>query len=392
MATAADFRRPIQYKAKSDKFISWLQKQARKLKIELSRSFEALNVHENANLTTTQLKRHAEAIARTSSRKDPIPPHIIFLLEDVIRDRKEAARWHQGLAIQSAPETHASNMRHLHFITVLEDILSTLQGVMPAKELARKEANLIITESTCTVTAHENVFASLVVFQLPESNGESQRRHHPETNAGSGVKSKHGSEVDMKPDTRQVQDESLCSILNFFREFADLRLFVRNTWAEYGRRTISLQTATEVTRVAIYLTLDKTCEFFESSSERVSFDDIADFLHGYLHPEQMEQDAGTDPTSPPRTTTDKLSESDLFCYSTYQALRKFRIDFASQNAAGVLADSTGESWKDAAELPTHRNPVVATTKTDEYILDLLNHMAKAVTTIEDPERASINAT
>ncbi|KAF2097965.1 hypothetical protein NA57DRAFT_57137 [Rhizodiscina lignyota] len=384
MASTTDFRRPIQYKAKNEKFVSWLRDQARKLKIKQPTGVSEEN--KSASLTTEQLKHLAADVAEALPQNTPIPPHVFYLLEGVIRDRKAAAQWHQELAPPFTSKTHASNKRHKYFIKVLEDILHALrkargnEAARRQKKLKRDQDALLVNETTRPVRELQNMYEPLEVFSVSPEDTEPEVQ--PEDDKGDwDTEETDADDSNSNPifDSKPADDDRFCAILSFFKDFARLRFFVRNTWTDYRRHKISLTNAATLTRLATLLAGDKVVELYESPHAFSGMNGVAEFLQKYLHPDATPLHLCKVPPELQPMSKDELFESHMFCYSSFKALLEVQDQvILAMDELRVREKFSMSAEELIAQRRSKLNPVVLKAHRDEYLMDVAMHVVGAI--------------
>lgn len=288
-------------------------------------------------LLTKDYKALAQIVVASGPPHNVVPEEMLFLLEDVIKARREAATWFKTFFCRQFAE---SNFGHLRFIKELTEVFhilgSSREGRNQPSGKQRQAANAP-RSSTGDTQRMENVFRHLKLFDtvdvLDETPaGDTAREATFEMPAPSVTPTSESR------DSRELLDlsEMFCHIFCFFKEFNDIRMFVRSVWTKYREREYSLLTASIVTQKMMVLCSEKIDDFTKDTDELFSFEMVTRFFWIVLHSDVDRKLA----------TAKCEVEANLFYFKTYNTLLSFKEKFGrgeklDDNAyAGVLRDGT----------------------------------------------------
>ena len=195
--------------------------------------------------TAKDLQEFAEVVANSAIT---IPKSVLTTARGAIKSRKSVTSWFRGRG------ESASNKRHAHFITVLEQICDSLEQKtnQPSKPDTKQPASTSEAENDdANGDRFLNRFAVLTVEEPPETT-------HTQP---APTKSKKIVKVDVVEDEPKEAEYSYLGQLGFkalclFRDLDNMRNFISTTWSEYRDDKIDLMNAAVVTDSALRLAQD----------------------------------------------------------------------------------------------------------------------------------------
>lgn len=183
-------------------------------------------------ISVNQFCTLAKAIA-TSKKITTISPAVFQALRAVIGQRKECAQWYLGNQDQIDSATQDANSQHQYFIEILQEVCSILE---PKKQKLRPVA----PTTTPKAKKVDTQFAHLAV----EDTIKTDDVEIPESLCTPTTK----DAVHYQSEISDADDSfALFCLLGDMRA---LRFFVKETWREFLRGDIALQTAALVTNTA----------------------------------------------------------------------------------------------------------------------------------------------
>jgi hypothetical protein len=167
-------------------------------------------------------------------------PGILEVLKDVISRRKE---WGKNFKIPD-PAAAASNERHKHFVTVLEEVHQILGGVMNALHIStlKSSANAVEDGKLSDEKALTNIFA---ILDIEESVDQEETVTVPSQGPSSAPTTTVTYELEDEVD----EEEIYFSIYCFFKDFQDLRPQISQSWADYISGILDLAAVAVTTNV-----------------------------------------------------------------------------------------------------------------------------------------------
>lgn len=221
----------------------------------------ANNQSAKRNLSTKDLPVLAKFISehfQGTSDFDALP-HILGVLEDVISRRKQ---WGKRFQLPD-PAAVASNTRHKHFVTVLEEVHQILGGVMSALHMSKVQKPVGEGEYTQSVDerALNNMFAVLNIE-------ESTDREESVAVSAKGQSTFKPATVTYELEDEVDEEEVYFRIYCFFRDFAELRTQMSQSWADYMSGIVDLAPVAVTTNVYLQTLQRAETELLKSLPNR----------------------------------------------------------------------------------------------------------------------------
>lgn len=253
-----------QYKDDTDRFATWLLHAAEKCGYEAAGLTGVVDSTTNGKgkakskskskpvpppkykATISELRTIGQVVAKSSMR---VPSAILAVARRAVNLRKDAACWFVGRG-----ET-ASDKRHAHFVSVLEEICESLEWrtTESSKQdsATRSDAAAPANGTADAKTASEawvNQFATLTVEEpeeAPEPGDSSKQLVQVEL-------VEDASEDDLGQELQYIT-HAYFRVYCLFRDLNNMRSFIRQTWEEYRDNKLDVMTASVVTDTAMQL-------------------------------------------------------------------------------------------------------------------------------------------
>ncbi|KAH8589620.1 hypothetical protein B0O99DRAFT_636567 [Bisporella sp. PMI_857] len=328
-----DFLKPSykRYKDDTDHFAFWLVNIAKKCGLQPDSATQKNSNTETPGkakskgkpveskyvATTSELLNIGQAIANSAVR---VPASILALGKRAIKLRKDVTShfWGKG--------DIASNKRHAHFISVLENICEALEW-QKATEASSKNKPPVDHDKDVDTQAWLNRFAALTVEELQDV---------PESIADASEIMK----VEVVEDD-DVADEAADAYLShhFFMIFCLLydlqnwRTFISQTWTEYRDLKIDLMTASIITDNAVQLAQTLIKEVVDSWPRKLPGDDLE--IQRILYATACLAHGVDELVSPSLTFNIKLADFADWCYLPTATLLQSFIPVFQDNSVPV---------------------------------------------------------
>ena len=209
---------------------------------------------ELVNITTQEIMALAIAIVDSPGKSIQMPAQVFYILEDVIKGRKQSAAWYQS---SDQDGTMADgNRSHQHFIALLEKIRDMFAALgtrdtdkQPLPGTAKKSNK---SNKSDKMDSLSNLFAHLHVDESADLDDASPGLE----TAAAPSKTMHFTLYDLKAEC----DEEF-AVWCFLQDLSDVRAFVYKTWVEFAQGEITFLAAITVMDIAICLMQCADLEF-----------------------------------------------------------------------------------------------------------------------------------
>jgi hypothetical protein len=194
--------------------------------------------------------RELPELARTISKHFPqmadlqALPNILEVLNDVILKRKD---WAKNFGLPDT-STVASDVRHTHFVAVLEEVYQILVGLRSTLQMSRGKTCIESCTISTSLSSDENVLNNLFdVLDIEESVDHDDSVTSPDHSPSPSKPPTVSYELDGEVDEEDVYFRVYC----FFKDFIDVRNQLGQSWAEYLSGILDLPAAAVTTNVAL---------------------------------------------------------------------------------------------------------------------------------------------
>ncbi|KAK5721712.1 hypothetical protein LTR15_006303 [Elasticomyces elasticus] len=291
------------------------------------------------------------ALAKAIASADPaigIPSNITELAEKVIAGRQHCADWYAAQPSTTDKTLVEDNEKHAHFITTLKVVASLLH------ETAAKSHGVQATPTPTPLrptaaSTHDltNLFALLEVEEpSDEPLGEAPSTPSADTKTATKTPPTFEFEVEQNRDTAF---EIWCVL----QDLHDVRIFVRDTWLEYGRGEVSLLAAGAVTDTAFGIMRRATAELTVQHPRFKNYWQVPDYL-GMLMMFNGDLIFMT-PVEPDRSHTkpsSNINPAALLCPSAGLLLRQFGVELGKILSKASSKQSQSMDFL-ASQFPAH---------------------------------------
>jgi hypothetical protein len=178
-------------------------------------------------------------------------PSIVAVLKDVISKRKEWAKRFERPDVNGV-----DNLRHEHFVNVLDEVFQTLRAVLSASEFD-KGPNPPVTDHHENSASEEemalsNVFAVLALDESKDlEGGSNNEKTAPKLTGNSSRVQPHTTTYEL--DNQLGDEEVVFMIYCFFEDFQQVRHFLDQSWSDYKLGMLDLPTVAVTTNVAVQM-------------------------------------------------------------------------------------------------------------------------------------------
>ncbi|KAF7193451.1 hypothetical protein HII31_05231 [Pseudocercospora fuligena] len=223
----------------------------------------------HVELSTSELRQLSLGITATASPTTKAPEGLedaLKLLEDVVRGRRECAKWHND-----------GEDGHRHFIDTMDQILQDLRGARWARHKERQAADSRKSRDQLgDAPSISNTFAGLHIEQ-PSTTPLGDMPFRPQINRDQLPKNisftlRENPEV-----------EKRFAVWCFFKQSQDIRELVKNVWQEYLKGQCALQNAAQMTFVAANLIKDSSLQLSEKYPDLANAEDLMRYLRIKYH-------------------------------------------------------------------------------------------------------------
>jgi hypothetical protein len=213
-------------------------------------------------------------------------PLTLAVLGDVITKRKQ---WGTSFSKED-PLTSASNERHRHFVSILEEVQQILSGVMKALNIHQAQSQTRQADDTATMSVGENALNNIfAVLDLEDPSDAHQIIPEPSKKSQPLTVTSYELEED------DDDEETYIKILCFFRDFEDMRDHIRQSWLDYASGIVDLAAVAVATNVALEILQRAETELLESIPKRYNITGYNQ-IQGILYL-AIAQSRGVEPTS-----------------------------------------------------------------------------------------------
>jgi hypothetical protein len=314
------------YKKETEVFVSWLASAARSTGADKG-LFVKTEAAENGGRLKGKARKDAAkakaqvyqvpvnaftklAAAVAGSAKVEVPKHMLSILRDVIRARKDCAAFYSRKPTNLAEGPDQIDEQHTHFIDILEAVLTTLCAKR-GKEHRQWEDIEDDTEEQL-----KNIFEHLTLEETAESDSPIEPPSKPKVKLPTPT---------IKYKLEAADDDAKFAIFCFLNDCTDIRLFVRRTWRYFQQGRVTLETAALTMNSAIGLIERLDVKFAKDYPQFCDHAEMFTFLT-YAHFQVVDHkiyvgDWSTD--FPYENGEQKLSYFTVICYDTWQLLRHF---------------------------------------------------------------------
>ncbi|KAK6516545.1 hypothetical protein TWF506_006450 [Arthrobotrys conoides] len=197
---------------------------------------------ENNSVNLRDLVPFAKSVV---SKGRKVPPHLLSILEDVIKARTKCARWYRG---QLSLKPTTEHKKHEHFIRVLEEIYAILK---PSEDSQPTSAQKTQQKSNSASQKANNLFEYLdseepLCKEFENITIDSSYPADDSTSKQTGVKQS------LTPEESKLE-EQLFALFCFFEDVSNIRLFIGRIWTEYMKGQSGLVSVSITTAAALDL-------------------------------------------------------------------------------------------------------------------------------------------
>jgi hypothetical protein len=257
-------------------------------------------------IRTADFARLAQVVA--SSTPNAIPCTILQTLKEVIKERKECAGWFASQQTHDADSFETSNEQHRYFIKILEEVH---QIITPPNQRGKTNS----TDTPASVDAPAEVEKLINIFAHLEVEDPAEETTEPK------LSKVHKSSKTAEVFELESSDQDISfAIFCLFKDYTEIRHYIRKVWAEYRDRQIALATAAMTTNTAIAVLRSLNEEFLLNFRNLTTIERTISFLYnGYCDPNGVfEEDPGSF-ISGGLSLPSKI----VFCDSTHEAISAF---------------------------------------------------------------------
>ena len=256
------------YKADTDRFIGWILETAtayggdtvrNQNKAETTRTDQGSDSTTLRRLSLCQVLVLAKQIASSASNIK-VPAEIVKAAKRAISLRKECCEWY-GKNVEAES---TSNVQHLHFVSVLEEVLQIL-GVSGTCASPPEQPSSSIGKKLDVLHSLGSRFSALDIEEINEQEASSSDNDLP----GSKTKDKQNTSFVLcdNEDDEEAQNHfahAVFAIQFLFYDLQKIRWYVAQTWQAYKENTLDIMTAAVTTNTAIETARDMISEFKQS--------------------------------------------------------------------------------------------------------------------------------
>ncbi|KAF2108365.1 hypothetical protein BDV96DRAFT_652930 [Lophiotrema nucula] len=188
----------------------------------------------------------------------PVPRSFIDSLKDALFLRKEANRWFQ---CQSGDEAFkAANDRHVHVVSVLEEVLRTLNPLRePATQHAYKNS------SQRDAPKKSNIFKTLQV-EIEDADDDGDNDEVSAAPPPPKIRSTPSPQREEAFEAQTSESDLPFAIFCFFNDLQEIRKYLKDIWQQYKDRKIGLMSVAITTDIAFDMVKQKEEEFRDNFS------------------------------------------------------------------------------------------------------------------------------
>lgn len=249
------------YKAGTTKLISWLATTARQAGMALDflshdtsnpRNMTSNKVVSKYQVPAKELPKMAKYIAEASPRVR-VPEEIIDLAKTVISLRRQARSSFARLSKSKAGESKSADAGHRHFISLLEEVLSSLQS---------------LADSATDPEIFVNVYCAL---KLRRPTGE-----------GTAAEVRQAPEESVQYELQATELDTIFMLFAFFKDLNEIRDHIKGIWQDYRDRKLDLMAAAVTTDTALNLMKRSSEELGEAVENGSHWASVVGMLTTYL--------------------------------------------------------------------------------------------------------------
>ncbi|KXT07581.1 hypothetical protein AC578_10218 [Pseudocercospora eumusae] len=223
----------------------------------------------HVELSTAELRQLGLEITATASPTTKAPEGLenaLKLLEDVVRGRRECAKWHND-----------GEDGHRHFIDTMDQILQDLRGARWARHKDRQATDSRKPRDQLhDAPSISNTFAGLAIEQ-PSTAPLGHMPTRPQRNRDQLPKN---TSFTLRED---AEVEKRFAVWCFFKQSQDIRELVKSVWQEYLKGQFVLQNAAQMTFVAANLIKDSSIQLSEKYPDLANVEDLLRYLRIKYH-------------------------------------------------------------------------------------------------------------
>ncbi|CZR66882.1 uncharacterized protein PAC_16783 [Phialocephala subalpina] len=349
------------YKHDTSKFIKWLFENGQKCGYKTPVSGAAKPQQEQVPAAKPRLKgkarKEAKQAAKATPSADPndgrpaaehrlVPPKellplakaivnskMVTIPSDIIRSglsaisaRKRCTNYFKSKTTPEDIKTAQSNSEHSYFISLMEEVIMTLQPCFATSAGAsthKAEAKSVSIEDL------ENRFASLEVEEPQEDNVPAEPS--PSTNSLEVV-----YDVEPPKTEKDIASEKLFALFCLFDDLQCLRTFIREQWVEFAVGKSSLITVSVVTNAALQLSIRTQDEILAAYPDCADYQSVLEaVMNAYNTNSHEELEAEIDDTLVHWIFAPAHQILDSFC----DILRPNQVPFMKRGHFGIYNPS-----------------------------------------------------